>query len=313
MLRSMKGTHHVGMGVRHYEAMKDFYAKILEMKNVWAEFPEVWNAMGDVFRTSQHKFGGIMLGQDSGGVLVELIAMSLPLPRPLRKDTRYGDIGVNKITIAVSEVQTFYNDYNDQINFSSEPRMVKLPSWGEYHFAYAKDPENNLIEFISGPDLGVTDRFGGVRWVGVAVTDLERSMAFYQSYAFDQVIIPPHEEFSGMVDAVSGAEGTQVRACLLGNSNGGGMVEIYEVVKPRGRSIPLNAHWGDFGYLELSVECNEIHELASWSRKEGIPFLHNPAIAFEDEEAEFWFDYVYDPDGIPVEAVGMIPKVSVVR
>jgi catechol 2,3-dioxygenase-like lactoylglutathione lyase family enzyme len=308
MIRTMKGTHHVGIGVQNYEVMKEFYAKTLEMKNVWTEFPEVWNAMGDVFRTSQHKFAGIMFGQDTEGVVVELIAMSIPIPRPIRKDTRYGDIGVNKMTIAVSEVGTFYQEHKDQMNFSSAPKMVNLPDWGEYHFVYAKDPEDNLIEFISGPNLEVEDKFGGVRWVGVAVTDLERSTAFYQSYAFDKVVVAPHEEFFGMVDDVSGVEGTQVRSCLLANSNGGGMVELYEVMKPRGRSIPLNVHWGDFGYLELSVECNEIHELASWSRKEGIPFLHNPAIAFEDKQVEFWFDYVYDPDGIPVETIGMIPK-----
>jgi len=111
-----------------------------------------------------------------------------------------------------------------------------------------------------------------------------------------------------MVDEVTGFKGAQVRSCLLGSSNGGGMIELYEVLKPRGRSIPLNAHWGDFGYLEVCMVCNEMHELAAWCRKEGIVFLHSPAIVMEEKEADWWFQYVYDPDGIPVETIGEVPK-----
>jgi catechol 2,3-dioxygenase-like lactoylglutathione lyase family enzyme len=311
MISTITGVHHVGLGVRSFPAMREFYEKTLEMTESFMEFPEVWNAMPEVFRTSPHKFFGAIIGQRAGGILVELLQMSIPLPRPIRYDTRYGDLGVNKMAIAVTEVEKFCRDYKDKINFLSEPKSISIPNWGEHRFVYAKDPEDNLIEFFSGPKTEFEGTFGGVRWLGIAVSDLERSMAFYQSYAFDTVAAPPHENFSGTVDEVSGVKGTQVRSCLLSNSNGGGMIELYEVLKPRGRSIPLNAHWGDFGYLEVCLTCNEMHELAAWCRKKGLVFLHSPAVAMEGKEADWWFQYVYDPDGIPVETIGEVPKTVV--
>jgi catechol 2,3-dioxygenase-like lactoylglutathione lyase family enzyme len=303
------GVHHVGMGVKNLETMRAFYQEILEFKKVWMEFPEVWNAMGEVFRTSYHKFRGIMFCQEAGGVIVELISMSIPIPRPIRKEKRFGDIGVNKIAIAVSDVEQLYRELSNKINFSFKPKSTTIPGWGDYHFVFARDPEGNLIEFISGPKTEAENRFGGVRWVGISVTDLERSIVFYQKYVgFDTVVVNPHNSFSGLVDEISGAKETQVRSCLLSNSRGGGMLELYELLKPRGRSIPLNTYWGDFGYLEVSTFCNDIHEMGRYFNGEGIEWLHRPAMVFDEVEEEGWFLYIRDPDGIPVETVAVMPK-----
>ncbi|UCF56028.1 MAG: VOC family protein [Deltaproteobacteria bacterium] len=297
------------MGVNNYQAMKAFYQETLEFTNTWEEFPEVWNPMSEVFRTSYHKFGGIMLDQKPGGIVVELIHMSVPHPRPIRKENRYGDIGVNKLTIAVSDVELFYKEMKDKISFCLAPKSTTIPEWGDYNFLYGKDPEGNLIEFVSGEKLQVKERFGGARWLGIGVTDLERSIPFYEKYVgFVSVVVSPHEVFSGLVDEISGSKAAEVRSCLLANPKGGGMVELYELLKPRGRSIPFNTHWGDFGYLEVAVMCDDIHEMARYCEEEGVEFLHRPCFAFEAEDAELWFLYIKDPDGIPVEAVAAMPK-----
>jgi catechol 2,3-dioxygenase-like lactoylglutathione lyase family enzyme len=308
MLKGMKGVHHIGMGVKDYDSMKEFYVKTLGMSEVYLEFPEVWNPMGDVFRTSLHKFAGVMVSHPSGGITVELIAMSIPHPRPIRVKKRYGDIGVNKITIAVSDVKGFYAASMGTITFFSEPRSVTLPGWGEYSFVYGCDPEGNLLEFVSAPKLEVKDSLGGACWLGVGVTDLERSMAFWQSTAFDQVVIEPHEGFSGLVDEVADGKDTKIRSCLLANSKGGGMLELYESVKPRGRSIPFNSMWGDFGYMEVCVDTDDFHALAQETREQGFNHLHSPCIAFDMADRQFWFEYIQDPDGIVMEIIGVVMK-----
>jgi hypothetical protein len=152
------------------------------------------------------------------------------------------------------------------------------------------------------------DTFGGVQWLGVGVTDLERSLEFYRSTAFDVTVIEPHEGFSGLVDEVSLASGTQVRSCLLANSKGGGMLELYECLKPRGRSIPLNTYWGDFGYLEISLLSDDIHELGRQCKEKRLNYLHKPCLAFDLDDVECWFQYIVDPDGIPVETLAEMPK-----
>jgi hypothetical protein len=78
MLKGMKGVNHIGMGVKNLPAMKQFFGTTLGMTETYLEFPEVWNPMVDVFRTSLHKFAGTMLYPPAGGIVVELIEMSLP-------------------------------------------------------------------------------------------------------------------------------------------------------------------------------------------------------------------------------------------
>jgi hypothetical protein len=120
------------------------------------------------------------------------------------------------------------------------------------------------------------------------------------------MVIEPHESFSGLVGDVSGSKDTQVRSCLLANSNGFHMLELYEVSKPRGRSIPFHVLWGDYGYLESCYICEDLLSLARHFMKEGLEFISSPTGMEVHEEAvqgTAWFLYVRDPDGIPVEVL----------
>jgi catechol 2,3-dioxygenase-like lactoylglutathione lyase family enzyme len=297
------GVHHVAIGVKSLEVMKSFYQDVLEFTNVFGEFPETEHeAMSEVLRMSPVVFKGIMFSQKAGGVSLELIQMTNPAPRAIRKDFRYGDIGVAKIAIAVPDVERFYGDYRDRLGFCSEPKAAAVPGWGEYPFVYCRDPEGNLIEFISGVNVPTHDKFGGIRWVGLSVTDLPRSVSFYQHYfGFDSVVIGSHEGFTGLVDEVSVGSHTRVRSCLLANSKGGGMLELFEVMEPRGRSIPFATNWGDFGYLQVCFYCENTHEMADYLEREGIEFLTRIKTIADDPEQAGSFMHIKDPDGIPVE------------
>ena len=132
-------------------------------------------------------------------------------------------------------------------------------------------------------------------------------MAFYQKHTdFDSVVIEPHDSFSGLVAEVSGSADTQVRSCLLANSNGFHMLELYEVSKPRGRSIPFHTLWGDYGYLEAAYVCDDLMATAKYWIQEGIEFICHPTPIVMDDVTG-WFMYGRDPDGIPVEIVEIPP------
>lgn len=297
------GVHHVAIGVKSLKNMKSFYQGVLEFTDVFDEIPEAEHeAMSEVLRMSPVIFKGVMFSQGAGGVSLELIQMTKPVPRAIRNDFRYGDIGVAKITIAVSDVEGFYKDFKDMLNFCSEPKLAMVPGWGDYPFVYCKDPEGNLIEFISGVNGPVNDRFGGVRWAGVSVTDLPRSRVFYQQYfGFDSVVINNHENFSGLTDEVSGSSQTRVRSCVLANSKGGGLLELFEVMEPRGRSIPFATNWGDFGYLQVCFYCENTPEMADYLEGEGIEFITGIKTIADNPDHAGSFIYIKDPDGIPVE------------
>jgi catechol 2,3-dioxygenase-like lactoylglutathione lyase family enzyme len=286
--------------------MKFFYQDVLGFNKLFMEFPEIEHReIHEVMRGVNPVFGATLVYQEAGGIIAELVHMSNPVPRPIRKDFRYGDIGVNKMTITVANVETIYHELKGRINFCSPPKRVEVPGWGNYDFIYGRDPEGNLVEFVAAEKLPVRGRFGGVRWVGVGVTDLIRSMSFYQKYAgFDKVMINIHDKFSGLVDEVTGYRQTQVRSCLLANSRGEGLIELFEVLKPRGRSIPSFTMWGDFGYWQVCLNCENVHQAATFFEKEGIEFFTR--LQLMQDEHEGAFIYIRDPDGIPVEFLGFL-------
>jgi catechol 2,3-dioxygenase-like lactoylglutathione lyase family enzyme len=282
--------------------MSAFYLGALGCSRVFAEFPEAGHEpMDELLRAPGTVYAALLCGQEAGGIVFELVGMTRPAPRPMRRDFRYGDIGVAKTAIAVADVEGFYRERQAALNFCSGPKSALVPGRGRYNFVYCRDPEGNLVEFFSGDDVPERQEYGGARWVGVSVTDLERSMSFYREhFGLEKVVIDVHEGFSGLVDEVSGGTGTRVRSCLLAaGGQGDGMVELFEVMKPRGRSIPFAARWGDFGYLQLCLNCSGVEEMAAHCEQHGIEFLTGLK-RFDDERAGV-FIYVRDPDGIPVE------------
>jgi catechol 2,3-dioxygenase-like lactoylglutathione lyase family enzyme len=155
---------------------------------------------------------------------------------------------------------------------------------------------------------------GGVRILGMGVTDLARSKAFFQKHCNMDIVVSEHESFSGLVGEVSGSPDTQVKSCLLNCSKssqapvGTAMLELYEVSNPRGRSIPFGTQWGDFGFMETStIAIGSMYKLAMYYEDEGVEVVQSPttAIVNEEEGVEYWFIYARDPDGNFVETVGV--------
>jgi catechol 2,3-dioxygenase-like lactoylglutathione lyase family enzyme len=298
------GVHHGNIGVKNMETMKSFYQGVLQFTSVFVEFPEgEYEPLSGVVRAPRPRYAGLLFSQEAGGIVIGLTQMIDPAPRPIRADFRYGDIGVAKMTIAVSDVDRFYGEQKDRLNFLSPPKRAVIPSWGDYRFVYGRDPEDNLIEFTEGKDAAARAGFGGVRRLGVSVTDLPRSMAFYRKYlGFDTTVIETHESLSGFVDELSGGQPTEVRSCVLASRAGGGMVELFEVRQPRGRSIPAFTHWGDFGYTQVCLNGKpgaDIFEIAAYFEKEGLEFLCGPQLMHDEKGGGFF--YLKDPDGIPLE------------
>jgi len=301
-------VHHVALGVKDLEMMRQFYENTLEFNMVFLEIEEAeHNVMCEVLKTPRVVFSGVSFGQGAQGIALELIRMVDPIPRPIRRDFRYGDIGVAKITIAVSDVAELYKELKDKVSFCSEPRTAVIPRWGDYHLVYCRDPERNIIEFVSSANVSRQARFGGVRWAGIGVTNLDRSVSFYQKrLGLDKIFIDIHESFSGLLDEVAGAAGARVRSCLLGSSKDGGMVELFEVVNPRGRSIPFGVNFGDFGYLQVCFYHRDIDRITASCRDGGIEFLSSLKVMDDGiPEHAGSFIYIRDPDGIPVEFLAL--------
>jgi catechol 2,3-dioxygenase-like lactoylglutathione lyase family enzyme len=307
------GIDHVGIGVKDMDVMKKFYQSTLEFTEIFGEMPEGdHEPIHELLRTSPTIHSAIQMNQKGGGISVDLFNHIVPKPRPIRKDFRYGDIGVSKATIAVNNLDRFYQRYTGRLNFCSRIHQIEIPEWGNYAFVYARDPEGNLIEFTDGEKLTIKNTFGGVRWIGISVTDLERSVDFYKKHlGFDTTIVNIHENFSGSVDEISKSNQAKIRSCILGNSRGMGMVELFEAIKPRGRSIPFCTNWGDYGYLQLCLLGNDIRDVEQYFLSEDLEIILKPQMISSDDPKNtgLAFLYIRDPDGVPVEVM-VLPKVK---
>ena len=305
------GIDHVGVGVKNMDIMKEFYQGLLEFTEIFGEMPE-----GDhepihaLMRSCPTIHSAIQMNQKCGGISVALFCHTYPKPRPIRQSPRYGDIGVSKATIAIGDLDQFYKEFQGRIAFCSQIRRIKIPGWGDYAFVYARDPEGNLIEFIDGEKFSVNQRLGGVRWIGIGVTDLERSIDYYQKIlGFDKTVINIHESFSGNLDEIAKYDQAKFRSCVLGTNRGNSMVELFEAIKPRGRSVPFFTNWGDFGYLQLCLLADNIFEIEKYFLSKDVEIIVNPQVMSSDdpENAGLAFLYTRDLDGIPVEVM-TLPK-----
>ncbi|MBN1628316.1 MAG: VOC family protein [Thermoleophilia bacterium] len=243
-----------------------------------------------------------MLGHEKGGPTLALFHATEPVPRAIRTDGRYGDIGVAKLTFSAPDVSTVWQNKNGVLSFYSSPKSVVLQDAEDCVFVYGRDPEGNLIEIVSAP-RDTPEAVPVLRSVGIAVTDLERSLAFYENVlGFDRLVLAPHASLSGLIDEITGGNASTVRSCLLATSRGAGMLELIEVTKPRGRSIPFGVQWGDFGYLQLCLYATDRERLAAEVEAEGVDVIL-PLQNIDDPENPAMFMYMRDPDGIPIEIV----------
>ncbi len=302
--RKAYGVHHIAIGVRNLEGMRSFYTDVLGFSDVFVDFPKAeYPALSEVVRTPHPTYAAVLFSQAAGGIIVELVQMIDPVPRPIRRTFRYGDIGLGKITVAVSDVERVYRDLGGRIDWCSAPRSASPPGCEDYGFVYCRDPEGNLIEFSSLFRVKECAGFGGVVSVGIGVTDLKRSVLFYRDYlGFDKVFIDSHDRFTGLLDEVVGGRDVKVSCCVLQNSEAQGMVELVEVAGPRGRSIPFGTRWGDFGYLQVCLngkQGDDIFDVAAYFEREGMEFLCGPQLMNDERQGAFF--YMKDPDGIPVE------------
>ncbi len=333
MIESIQGVDHVGIGVRDIVRMSAFYRDTLGFNRVLAEMPEEDHpAIRGLIRAPRAIHTSRLLSHDGGELTVALFHATEPTPRPIRSKPRYGDIGVAKLTFAVPDIPAFCRDNSAFAALCFEPKTVALDNTASYSFIYGKDPEGNFIEIVaeldSTPQLDSAPQESTVqiatssgekpqgassagslgsgpifRSIGIAVTDLDRSLAFYREVlGFDRVLLAPHRLFSGLLDEVTGESGSKIRSCLLASSRGRGMLELFEVEKPRGRSIPFSAQWGDFGYLQVCLNSDNPTALAAQIESEKVELLL-PFQTIDDPEHPGVFMYMQDPDGILIEIV----------
>lgn len=128
--------------------------------------------------------------------------------------------------------------------------------------------------------------------VGVSVSNLEQSIAFYRDLFGLSVMAEPFpfggEQFSQIMDLpdVSG------RMCVIGN--GSVQLELFEFGNPSPETQPADRPVSDRGYTHFGFEVDDIAETYDRLKQAGVR-IHSPVITFMGGSMKAI--YARDPDG----------------
>ncbi|GAA3551376.1 hypothetical protein GCM10022222_38640 [Amycolatopsis ultiminotia] len=136
----------------------------------------------------------------------------------------------------------------------------------------------------------------GLHHHGVTVTDLDRSVRFYQE-AFGakvEFIVDFGGEGPSRIVRVPGAQ-MRVASMLLPH----GMLELVQYLAPEGR--PYDRTAADVGTSHLCLEVEDIERAYQWMQELGVDCRYPPQHVYEGPRAGLSFFYLHDPDGLPIE------------
>ncbi|MDY7011355.1 MAG: VOC family protein [Planctomycetota bacterium] len=127
--------------------------------------------------------------------------------------------------------------------------------------------------------------------VGLSVSDLERSKAFYRDVIGMQVVL--ELDISDDRQArVIGAPGTKCR--IVHMKLGDGVIELFEYYGPdEGKNVAHDLKQWDKGLVHIGFEVNDFHKRVETLRRHDVEFLGEPV----EFRPGVWVLYFCGPDG----------------
>lgn len=155
--------------------------------------------------------------------------------------------------------------------------------------------------------------FGGVEGVIIGVSDIEKSLNFYQKVLeIDQVIYDETRVFDDLKSFSGGDQKFRRVRLSPSKRNTGAFSSVFgmfhvELLQPIDTpSLPHNLYnrfWGDQGYIHLCLDVNAMDDIKTRATKFGDGFTVDSGDSFSMGEAAGRFAYLEDPDGTLIELV----------
>ncbi|MFE7244060.1 VOC family protein [Streptomyces sp. NPDC057580] len=138
-----------------------------------------------------------------------------------------------------------------------------------------------------------------IHHVGITVSDLERSLAFYEDLLGGERL-GPYERSGPRIDAVTGYPGIVVRQAFVTAAEGTSMVELLQYVG--GSDVVIEPDNGHVGAAHVAIVVSDLDATLERLRDRGTTALSAPITA-SAPLAGHRVVYVLDPDRVRVELV----------
>ena len=139
-------------------------------------------------------------------------------------------------------------------------------------------------------------RSPGVHHTGITVSDLDRSVAFYERLGFE--LAERIEEEGEEVERGVGVPGARLRVAMLQGPNS--RLELIQYLQPSDGPSPHPNN--GIGAAHVCLEVEDVDAAVAELREQGIEFLTDPIT----HEAGIRWVYAKDPDGITAELLQVL-------
>jgi MIP family channel proteins len=157
------------------------------------------------------------------------------------------------------------------------------------------------------PTSPAAARVATVGAIGLTVSDMARSMAFYagvlgfETVADVEASGPAYERLTGVVGA---------RARVVTMQLGGERIELTEYLTPRGRAAPSDSRSNDAWFQHVAIITNDIEQAYLWLRRHKVQLISPGPQRLPDwnpKAGGIVAFYFKDPDGHPLEILQFPP------
>lgn len=138
-----------------------------------------------------------------------------------------------------------------------------------------------------------------IHHVGVTVSDIERSLDFYE-FLLQGRRLGPWQRRGPRIDAVTGYPGVIVHQAFVTATEGSTVVELLQY--ENGSTVTIDPDNGHVGSAHVAITVTGLDEILERLRSTGVPVLSEPIVASEPLAGHRCV-YVLDPDRVRVELV----------
>jgi len=253
-----------------------------------------------------------------GGGGAEIWQYTSRTPTKANFDIRIGDLGITFTKYKSRDITNSWSKLSKEEILSKD--VLQDPD-NNNHF-FLNDPFGNLIQLIESDNWFNQSKHhcGGVYGVGIGVSDMDKSLKFYQDLlAYDKIVYDQSGIFEDLKD-LPGGDSKYRRVCLTHSEErkgafsplfGRSQIELFQALDYTGRPIFENRLWGDLGYIHLCFDIINMDALRSDCDSFGTPFQVDSG-DFDMGEAAGKFAYIEDPDGTLIEFVETL-KVPILK
>ena len=307
----INGIQQIGLGVADAKEVFNWYRKNLGFDILVFEDESPARLMtrytGD---TVQERYALLALNMKGGGGL-EIWQFTGREPKAPETQIRLGDLGINAMKVRCNDIKGVYAELKErQLPLLSE--LVQHPDL-TFHFFF-KDPWNNLVEVVSDSyEFCQTNaKCGGVLGAVIGVSDMEKSIQFYQKILAYDIIVSDRTGTFDEFECLSQEQGSFRRVLLKHSSRsvggfgellGPSEIELIQVLGDIPKRIYENRFWGDLGYIHLCFDIRGMKAFQDNASELNYPFTVDSADSFDMGEAAGHFGYIEDPDGTLIELV----------